>query len=237
MKVLVIPDIHLKSFIFTRAAELLRGGLAEKAVCLMDIPDDWGQQNNLDLYIQTFETAKEFAREFPQNLWCYGNHDVCYLWNRRESGYSEAAAWIVKRQLSELADIIPAGQLSFVHRIDRVLFSHGGLAAEFVREHVPEEDYRNADRVLEIINRLGPEKMWRDNSPIWFRPFNGGKCYTPGEDGDCLQVAGHTPLPRIGRKKDLVVLDTFSTDRERRPVSTQEYLLVDTETLEWSGVK
>lgn len=41
MRVLVIPDIHLKPWIFDRAGEILNEGKAEKAVCLMDIPDDW----------------------------------------------------------------------------------------------------------------------------------------------------------------------------------------------------
>ena len=32
-------------------------GVAEKAVCLMDIPDDWDQDVNLDLYKETFDKA------------------------------------------------------------------------------------------------------------------------------------------------------------------------------------
>ena len=41
MKVLVIPDVHLKPWMFDRASELLESGKAERAVCLMDIADDW----------------------------------------------------------------------------------------------------------------------------------------------------------------------------------------------------
>ena len=41
MKVLVIPDIHLKPWIFDRAEKILKDGKADRAVCLMDIPDDW----------------------------------------------------------------------------------------------------------------------------------------------------------------------------------------------------
>ena len=37
MRVLVIPDIHLKTWIFDRAEKILRDGNAERAVCLMDI--------------------------------------------------------------------------------------------------------------------------------------------------------------------------------------------------------
>ena len=40
MKVLVIPDIHLKKWIFDKAEGILKEGKADRAVCLMDIPDD-----------------------------------------------------------------------------------------------------------------------------------------------------------------------------------------------------
>ena len=35
------------------------------AVCLMDIADDWHQQFNLDLYVQTYDAAITFAKEYP----------------------------------------------------------------------------------------------------------------------------------------------------------------------------
>ena len=65
MRILVIPDVHLKPFMFDQAAGLLKKGEADRAVCLMDIADDWGQQYNLDLYVQTYDAAIRFAKEFP----------------------------------------------------------------------------------------------------------------------------------------------------------------------------
>ena len=50
MKVLVIPDVHLKPWMFERAEEIMKKKMAERAVCLMDIPDDWNQEYNLELY-------------------------------------------------------------------------------------------------------------------------------------------------------------------------------------------
>ena len=88
MKVLVIPDVHLKPWMFERAEEIMKKGMAERAVCLMDIPDDWNQEYNLKLYRDTFDAAIAFAKKYPNTLWCYGNHDLSYLWNKRESGYS-----------------------------------------------------------------------------------------------------------------------------------------------------
>ena len=39
MKVLVIPDVHLKPQMFRQATALMYQKIADRAVCLMDIPD------------------------------------------------------------------------------------------------------------------------------------------------------------------------------------------------------
>ena len=62
----------------------MRTGKAERAVCLMDIPDDWDREYDIALY----EEAIRFATEFPDTAWCYGNHDLSYFWHCPESGYS-----------------------------------------------------------------------------------------------------------------------------------------------------
>ena len=49
LKVLVIPDVHLKPWMFDRAEEILGVNVAERAVCLMDLADDWGCEDDLDL--------------------------------------------------------------------------------------------------------------------------------------------------------------------------------------------
>ena len=80
MKVLVIPDVHLKPYMFDNASKLMRRCNAERAVCLMDIADDWDKGLNLNLYEETYDKAIQFAKEFPDTLWCYGNHDYSYLY-------------------------------------------------------------------------------------------------------------------------------------------------------------
>lgn len=162
MKVLVIPDVHLKPWMFERAAELLKEGNADRAVCLMDIPDDWRQEFNLDLYIQTFDAAIQFAKNFPETLWCYGNHDICYPWNQRETGYSKIAPWTVCEKLRKLQEaLLEEKQLAFLHRIDHVLFCHGGLTDDFVRQYVPAKYYNDIDAVIEMINSFGTGELWQ----------------------------------------------------------------------------
>ena len=102
MKVLVIPDVHLKYWMFKRAAEIMRTHAVDKAVCLMDIPDNWNAEYDRQLYVDTFDASIEFQKKFPETLWCYGNHDVSYLWNRPESGYSKLCAGTVREKIEEL---------------------------------------------------------------------------------------------------------------------------------------
>ena len=133
MKILVIPDVHLKPQMFKQATALMHQGIADRAVCLMDIPDDWDTQYNVGLYEETYDEAVRFAKAFPETAWCYGNHDLSYLWHCLESGYSSMASMTVQRKLLDLREAVPEDNpIKYVQRIDNVLFSHGGVLNFFV---------------------------------------------------------------------------------------------------------
>lgn len=236
MKILVIPDVHLKPWMFDRASEILNSGAAKKAVCLMDIPDDWGQEYNLGLYEETFDAAIRFQKEFPETLWCYGNHDLSYEWLQYESGFSSVAIPVVQKKLSELRRELPdRSQMAYIHRIDDVLFLHGGLTHAFVKYYANDVDYDDSDAVIEKINLLGRNEMWDDASPLWFRPqFYNEKMY---KEEDLLQVVGHTPVMQIDSLGNMLSCDLFSTYSTGDPIGTQEYLLIDTVTWEYEGIK
>ena len=235
MKVLVIPDVHLKPWMFRRASELMKTTGADRAVCLMDIADDWGKQYEPDLYAQAYDAAIEFAKEYADTLWCYGNHELCYLWDQRETGYSGIAAGTVCEKLSRLREVLPEeGQIAFLHMVDSVIFSHGGLSCSFARRYVPSGEYHDAAAAVRRINRLGCTEMWQDASPIWFRPQYGGRLYSPEK---ILHIAGHTPVTEITRSRGLISCDVFSTDRTGRPIGTQEYLYLDTISWEYTGIR
>ncbi len=235
MKVLVIPDIHLKPWMFVEADRLMKKGLAERAVCLMDIPDDWHKRFDLEAYEKTFNAAIRFAKIYPDTLWCYGNHDLSYKWDREESGYSSMAAYTAEQKLKELEESIPEDNpIRYIHRIDNVLFSHGGLMAYFVEEHIDPERMEDVDFVLEKINSFGPKEMWNNDSPIWCRPQRGNpRMY---KEDTCLQVVGHTPIGEITKKGNVISCDVFSTHIDGRPIGNQEFLLLDTLTWEYAGI-
>lgn len=231
MKVLVIPDIHLKPYLFKQAAEYIHQGLADQAVCLMDIADDWNKQYDLELYKETYDAAIEFAKKFPDTLWCYGNHDLSYIWELRESGYSFSAAYLVKQKLTELKEV---ADIRYVHKIDHVLFSHGGLSKQFVESYVPHSKYHDIDYVVDSINQLEQEEMWQDESPIWLRPQYSYSClYKPRK---LLQVVGHTPVKNIERKGNLISCDVFSTYFDGTPIGSEEFLLLDTLTWKFKRI-
>ena len=69
MKVLVIPDVHLKPNMFYKASVLMNQKIADRVVCLMDIADDWDQEYNIDLYEETYDAAIKFAKDYPESLW------------------------------------------------------------------------------------------------------------------------------------------------------------------------
>jgi len=221
---------------FYDADALMQKGIAEQAVCLMDIPDDWNRQYNIELYRDTFDTAISFAKKYPDTRWCYGNHDLSYIWGESEPGYSVAAAWIVRKKLEELKNALPSeNQLQYIHLIGNVAFCHGGISDAFARKVLSTEQYDDINTAIAEINTLPKLWMWDDASPLWYRPqYAKGKMYAPEK---LLQVTGHTPVDRIYREESIIFCDVFSTYADGRTIGTQEYLLVDTVTWTFSGVK
>ena len=51
-----------------------------------------------------------------------------------------------------------------------------------------------------------------------------------------LQVVGHTPMETITKKKNVISCDVFSTYRDGKPIGTEEFLLLDTITWDYSMV-
>ena len=64
-KVFVIPDVHLKPWMFDKAEELLSRSEYDKIVCLGDLVDDWDQEKNLGLYSETFDALERFINRHP----------------------------------------------------------------------------------------------------------------------------------------------------------------------------
>ena len=125
-RALVIPDVHLKPWMFDQATDIMENTDCELAVCLGDLVDDWGCEHKVDLYEETLESAVRFAGKYPDTLWCLGNHDLAYMWDQYDHpGYSSYAADIVCDMFEMLRDTLGSpDNLVIVHRKDNVIFSH-----------------------------------------------------------------------------------------------------------------
>ncbi len=236
MKILVIPDIHLKPWIFEAAAKILNNrSEIDYAVCLMDIADDKGNENELSLYTKSYQAAIDFAVKFPDTKWCYGNHDLSYVWMQYETGFNPLAIETVSDMLNKLQNSIDSDNIAYIHRIDNVIFSHGGLSKSFVDNNLTlDSSIYCIDDVIENINSLGSDEMWDDNSPIWFRPqYEKTQLY---EGKNLLHVVGHTPVQRVTRIGNLISCDTFSTYPNHRPYGNRKFAIIDTITWEYEEI-
>lgn len=238
MKVIVIPDVHLKPWIFDEAERIMRKDKIETAVCLGDIADDWMKTFQINAYEETYERAIQFAEKHKASQWVYGNHDLCYQLNYRETGYSVMASRTVCEEMAKLEKTLAdtGRELTFVRRIGRAVFSHGGLSEDFAAEILEKESgslsigsTEELDGLIGQINNLPKYRLWRDDSPIWFRPqYEFGALTLPG----FLQVVGHTPVRCPEIQDGILSVDLFSTTSTGTPIGTQEFAVVDTESLE-----
>ena len=60
-KVFIIPDVHLKPWMFTEADKYVSNGDYDAVIMLGDLVDDWGQEYNIPLYNETFDAAIAFC--------------------------------------------------------------------------------------------------------------------------------------------------------------------------------
>jgi len=248
---LVIPDPHLKPWMFADASAIMSALIKEEekhdedqraaigAVCLGDWADDFDKQEDFSLYKATFEAGIDFMKAFPNTWFCIGNHDISYVWGRREDGYSDnkEIQELVREKMAELKNLLEIqGRYGFVHCIDNVVFSHAGLSKPFYKRYAEDPDLES------FINRInttfGEAELWRKFSPIWARIQKGWfQNYAPYVC-EKLQVVGHTPLKAVQfeKKANLLSVDVFSTQSNGRPmgnVTDQRYVVVDTITKEF----
>ena len=231
-RVLVIPDVHLKPWIFDEADKVDKSSY-EDIVVLGDLVDDWGKGNDLGAYEETLNRAAEFGKEHGESLWCYGNHDVSYLWDAMESGYSVQARLTAIDGITKLERVLE-DRYKFVHRIDNVLFSHAGVTETFVL-HSCGYHVKEIDDILAKINRMGKQELWRDSSPIWARPQ--ADFYRMFRDDLFYQVVGHTPIEEPLDACGVLTLDLFSTYSNGDPYGNQKLYIVDTLTRKFEEAK
>ncbi|MFR0801793.1 MAG: hypothetical protein ACLSHX_12625 [Suilimivivens sp.] len=119
-------------------------------------------------------------------------------------------------------------QINIMHRIDNVLFSHGGLTADFLRWL--NKDLLDADieEVIAAVNDAPHDYLWNDESPLWFRPQYETREIFRADT--YKQVVGHTPVEKIFEKDGIISADVFSTYRDGRQIGESAMIVIDSET-------
>jgi len=235
-QVLVIPDLHLKPWMFDRADRILEAGQADRAVQLGDLVDDWGQLKNVGLYNETMERAYKFHKAHPNTLWCLGNHDADYYnpYALASSGHSTLAEIDMKEWGRKLGEIGASPRV--IHIVDNVIFTHAGLTElwlAYLSSLYVDYDYPQDDETLiRLVNLAAPDDFFMEGSPIWARP-QVDEQQVPYSHRNCLQVVGHTPVEKAKQHATLLSTDTFSTYRDGTPIGNQKFVIVDTKTKEW----
>lgn len=251
-KVLAIPDIHLKPRIFDRAAAILKSGQADLAVVLGDLVDDWDQYHNIDLYEHTLSRAESFAKEFPKTMWCYGNHDLSYIYRMPQSGYSYTAQYTCESGLKRLyaaimrsCDTSYTNPIGIIQRIDNVWFSHAGVTEDYAlwlvgkNKHKDGTSWANDENfIFNLCNDYNIHDLWRDDSPVWARPQDRwGRQAEMYKAEKIMQVVGHTPMSGITFVDNLLSTDVFSTYQDGTPIGERRFAIVDTKDQSWHVAK
>ena len=245
MKMLVIPDIHLKPDIVDRATGImhelikLENKLPESdrktigAVFLGDVADDFGKQNELALYEETYDAVIGFLATFKESYFCVGNHDISYVWEMEESGYSlnEKVQDVVRKKMTTLEKLLGKKRFAFIHCIDNVIFSHAGLSKPYYYRYG--SACPDINSLISRINTFGVSELWVDASPIWARIQSGWFQNFAPLICDKLQVVGHTPLEEVlfEENMNLLSVDVFSTQPNGKPIGKKEdqrFVVVDT---------
>lgn len=249
MKILTIPDIHLKPRMFDRAAAILESGQAERAVVLGDLVDDWNQGGNVGLYEKTLNRAIKFAKQFPDTLWCYGNHDLSYIWRMNQSGYSYVAQFTCENGLKSLHATICRSSdhnppIGVIQRVDNVWFSHAGVTEEYALRVTGNNKHNDGtmwatdeNTVFNFTNDDNVHNLWTEDSPVWARPQDTWKNTEMYKSDKIMQVVGHTPMKKITFVDNLLSTDVFSTYQDGTPIGERKFAIVDTEKQSWEYAK
>ena len=86
-------------------------------------------------------------------------------------------------------------QMNIIHRIDKVIFLHSGLTADFLKwldEDLLDDDI---DDVIAAVNDAYQDYLWNDVSPLWHRPKYGTREIFRADT--YKHVVGHTQVEKM----------------------------------------
>lgn len=234
MKLLVMPDAHLKIGLVNRIEQLWEAGVADAIISLGDWLDDWeAVPCEYEAFKIRFGDFVETHKKHLILLW--GNHDYGYMCKPYQCSGFDPKGWIEhKAWLRRIDKTCP---VHLVHASSKVLFSHAGVSLGMWNEYRRQLDADKIDCSFTVwLNAQFPNSglLWQNDSLLWHRPHSNHKKNSFDPHG-VLQVVGHTPVEGIkyAPEENTLYVDTWSTDSTRRPIGDQQLVVVDTDNQTW----
>ena len=109
-----------------------------------------------------------------------------------------------------------------------MLFSHGGLTADFLKWLNADLLFADIDDVIAAVNDASHDYLWNDKLPLWLRPQYETREIFRADT--YKQVVGHTPVEKIFEKDGIISADVFSTYRDGRQIGESAMIVIDSET-------
>lgn len=222
MKTILVGDLHLKAqLILPIVTEQIKKHNCEQVILLGDYTDDWGQQQNTNLYYQELDYIIDWKKNLKKLdinvITLIGNHDSPYLIDE-PVGYSlqnREGFQIVAEKLLEL-------EIQVAFNLDDYLISHAGYCwnNELEDWHLRSLTLSDLENISTLDQRVGTSRGgdYYTGSPLWadytLDLFNLPNPKYP------KQIVGHTPVTRIySSDTTLIDIDTFNL----RPISLYPY--------------
>ena len=140
------------------------------------------------------------------------------------------------KKLAELENSLrDPSQMKIMHRIDKVLFSHGGLTVEYVKWLDKDLLDADIDDVIAAVNEASNDQLWNNESPLWLRPQI--EVRETFRADTYKQVVGHTPVEKIFEKDGIISVDVFSTYRNGTQIGESAMIVINSETGEYEKIE
>lgn len=169
MKLLVVPDLHTKLYLFQKIKKFALEHKYDRIVFLGDYVDDWDTppEASYNLVKELIKFKKKHPRKVISLM---ANHDLSYYYPTyfKCSGYNEETHSLVKDLYkTKLDGNIPIFQFAYSH--DNYLFTHAGITNHFwkdlqilIKNHYPgiekdfllNQDMSLASKLANLLNYI-----------------------------------------------------------------------------------
>ena len=200
MEVLVLPDIHSRSF-WKEAVDKWTGQIIFLGDYIDPYPFEWPDELP-DPVNSLFEILNFKDCNQERVILLLGNHDFHYLFNGYNGSRLDLINWDALHQIyNEDKEFFQIAK-----QIDDTLFTHAGVSTAWLKRHDLTLPKTDADVFLNEIFNTSPDIFWEmswerggwhsTGSPIWhdIREFD--------VESDFFEVFGHTALKENPFKKD-----------------------------------